>query len=93
MCFPHIGAGAGHQRPDQRRGRDPGDDAHSRHSARQRGRAACRSSGLMADQRIKPGEKVLTAGGDLIFPRGLPVGVVREGGRRIRTATRSSTSS
>jgi rod shape-determining protein MreC len=33
--------------------------------------------GLLADQRIKPGEKVLTAGGDQIFPRGLPVGVVQ----------------
>jgi rod shape-determining protein MreC len=32
--------------------------------------------GVMADQRIQPGEKILTAGGDLIFPRGLPVGVV-----------------
>ena len=32
----------------------------------------------MADQRIQPGEKVLTAGGDLIFPRGLPVGVVEK---------------
>jgi rod shape-determining protein MreC len=32
--------------------------------------------GLMADSRIKPGENVLTAGGDEIFPRGLPVGVV-----------------
>lgn len=32
--------------------------------------------GLLADQRIQPGEKVLTAGGDLIFPRGLPVGTV-----------------
>jgi rod shape-determining protein MreC len=32
--------------------------------------------GVTADQRIKPGENVLTAGGDLIFPRGLPVGVV-----------------
>lgn len=34
--------------------------------------------GIMADERIKPGEKVLTAGGDLIFPRGLPVGTVRK---------------
>ncbi len=34
--------------------------------------------GVMADQRIKPGEKVLTAGGDLIFPRGLPVGTVQK---------------
>lgn len=32
--------------------------------------------GILYDQRIQPGEKVLTAGGDLIFPRGLPVGVV-----------------
>jgi rod shape-determining protein MreC len=34
--------------------------------------------GLLADQRIQSGEKVLTAGGDLIFPRGLPVGVVEK---------------
>jgi rod shape-determining protein MreC len=32
--------------------------------------------GILADSRIQPGEKVLTAGGDQIFPRGLPVGVV-----------------
>jgi rod shape-determining protein MreC len=32
--------------------------------------------GILADERIKPGEQVLTAGGDLVFPRGLPVGVV-----------------
>ncbi|MDE3199728.1 MAG: rod shape-determining protein MreC [Acidobacteriota bacterium] len=32
--------------------------------------------GILADQRIKPGEHVLTAGGDQIFPRGLPVGTV-----------------
>lgn len=32
--------------------------------------------GILADERIKPGERVLTAGGDMIFPRGLPVGVV-----------------
>ena len=31
---------------------------------------------MLADKRIQPGEKVLTAGGDQIFPRGLPVGVV-----------------
>jgi rod shape-determining protein MreC len=31
---------------------------------------------LLADKRIQPGEKVLTAGGDQIFPRGLPVGEV-----------------
>ena len=34
--------------------------------------------GILADKRIQPGEKVLTAGGDLIFPRGLPVGVVEK---------------
>jgi rod shape-determining protein MreC len=32
--------------------------------------------GILSDERIQPGETVLTAGGDLIFPRGLPVGVV-----------------
>jgi rod shape-determining protein MreC len=34
--------------------------------------------GVLADQRIQPGEQVLTAGGDMIFPRGLPVGVVEK---------------
>lgn len=34
--------------------------------------------GILADQRIQPGERVLTAGGDQIFPRGLPVGVVQK---------------
>ena len=34
--------------------------------------------GILADQRIHPGESVLTAGGDLVFPRGLPVGVVQK---------------
>jgi len=33
---------------------------------------------IMADRRIQPGERVLTAGGDMIFPRGLPVGVVEK---------------
>lgn len=32
--------------------------------------------GLTVDSRIQPGERVLTAGGDEIFPRGLPVGTV-----------------
>jgi rod shape-determining protein MreC len=31
---------------------------------------------LTADSRIKPGEPVVTSGGDLVYPRGLPVGVV-----------------
>jgi rod shape-determining protein MreC len=34
--------------------------------------------GILKDQRIQPGEKVLTAGGDQIFPRGLPVGAVEK---------------
>jgi rod shape-determining protein MreC len=34
--------------------------------------------GILSDQRIQPGERVLTAGGDQIFPRGLPVGVVEK---------------
>jgi rod shape-determining protein MreC len=34
--------------------------------------------GILADERIQPGERVLTAGGDLIFPRGLPVGTVEK---------------
>jgi rod shape-determining protein MreC len=33
---------------------------------------------ILADNRIQPGERVLTAGGDQIFPRGLPVGVVEK---------------
>ena len=31
---------------------------------------------LTADSRIKPGEHVITSGGDGVFPRGLPVGVI-----------------
>lgn len=31
---------------------------------------------LLPDERVRPGEKVITSGGDQIFPRGLPVGVV-----------------
>jgi rod shape-determining protein MreC len=34
--------------------------------------------GVLKDDRIHPGETVLTAGGDQIFPRGLPVGVVEK---------------
>jgi rod shape-determining protein MreC len=33
---------------------------------------------VISDQRIKAGDKVLTAGGDQIFPRGLPVGQVEK---------------
>ena len=31
---------------------------------------------LTSDDRIKPGEHVITSGGDQVFPRGLPVGVI-----------------
>ena len=31
---------------------------------------------LTSDSRIKPGEKILTSGGDQVYPRGLPVGVI-----------------
>lgn len=31
---------------------------------------------MTPDERIKPGERVLTSGGDQVYPRGLPVGVV-----------------
>ena len=31
---------------------------------------------LTADSRIQPGEPVLTSGGDQVYPRGLPVGVI-----------------
>jgi rod shape-determining protein MreC len=31
---------------------------------------------LTADSRIQPGEQVLTSGGDQVYPRGLPVGIV-----------------
>ncbi len=34
-------------------------------------------SNLLPDDRIKPGEPVVTSGGDRVFPRGLPVGAVR----------------
>jgi rod shape-determining protein MreC len=33
-------------------------------------------SNLTADSRIKPGETVLTSGGDQVYPRGLPVGTI-----------------
>jgi rod shape-determining protein MreC len=33
-------------------------------------------SNLLPDDRIKPGESIITSGGDRVFPRGLPVGNV-----------------
>jgi rod shape-determining protein MreC len=32
---------------------------------------------LTADSRIKTGEQVITSGGDMVFPRGIPVGVIQ----------------
>lgn len=32
---------------------------------------------LTADDRIKPGEQVVTSGGDQVFPRGLPIGTIQ----------------
>jgi len=31
---------------------------------------------VMADEQVQPGENVLTSGGDLVFPKGMPVGTV-----------------
>lgn len=36
-----------------------------------------RITSLLPDDRIKPGETVVTSGGDRVFPRGLPVGTVQ----------------
>ena len=33
---------------------------------------------IMADNTLKPGEPIVTSGGDRIFPKGLPIGTVRE---------------
>lgn len=33
---------------------------------------------LLPDDRIKPGEQVVTSGGDQVFPRGLPVGTIEK---------------
>ena len=37
--------------------------------------------GIMTDEDVAPGERVLTSGGDQIFPKGLPVGVVTSVGK------------
>jgi rod shape-determining protein MreC len=36
--------------------------------------------GVMSDEQVAPGERVLTSGGDQIFPKGLPVGIVMKVG-------------
>jgi rod shape-determining protein MreC len=52
--------------------------ASTRMRAILRGTAAGRAQigNLTADSRIKPGEQVLTSGGDQVYPRGLPVGTI-----------------
>jgi rod shape-determining protein MreC len=52
--------------------------ANTRIRAILRGTATGRAQigNLTADSRIKPGEPVITSGGDQIYPRGLPVGTV-----------------
>jgi len=52
--------------------------ASTRMRAILRGTASGRAQigNLTADSRIKPGEQVLTSGGDQVYPRGLPVGTI-----------------
>src|SRR5579862_9371325 len=38
-------------------------------------------NGIMSDEEVPGGEKVLTSGGDQIFPKGLPVGVISKVGK------------
>ena len=33
---------------------------------------------VMSDEQVQPGERVLTSGGDLVFPKGMPVGTVAD---------------
>lgn len=33
---------------------------------------------IMSDEAVKPGEQIVTSGGDHIFPKGLPIGTVKE---------------
>jgi rod shape-determining protein MreC len=35
---------------------------------------------VMSDEHVQPGERVLTSGGDRIFPKGLPIGTVTKAG-------------
>jgi rod shape-determining protein MreC len=33
-------------------------------------------SNIMADEKVEPGEQIITSGGDRVFPKGLPVGAI-----------------
>jgi len=68
-------------------GRDSGDDADSRGILRANAVAGRRSVGILKDDRIQPGEKVLTAGASLIFRAGCRLGWWKRL-CRTRTATR-----
>src|SRR5713101_1060240 len=48
---------------------------------------------IMSDEEVKPGERVLTSGGDQIFPKGLPIGSVTRvstGGQFLQVTLRPS---
>jgi rod shape-determining protein MreC len=50
---------------------------------------------VMAEEEVKPGERVLTSGGDQIFPKGLPVGTidrVKSGGEFLQITVKPATS-
>jgi rod shape-determining protein MreC len=50
---------------------------------------------IMAEEEIKPGDRVLTSGGDQIFPKGLPVGTVADvtrGGEFLQVTVRPAAS-
>ena len=44
----------------------------------QKGTGETYVSNIMADEKIEPGDVVLTSGGDRVFPKGLPVGTVEK---------------
>ncbi len=49
---------------------------------------------MMAEEEVKPGDRVLTSGGDQIFPKGLPVGTidqVKRGGEFLQITVKPAT--
>ena len=76
QVFPDVVAGAAHQRSVQRRGRRAEGHAPAGHPARARQTERPPLQYIMGDEKVEPGEEVLTSGGDRIFPKGLPVGKV-----------------
>jgi len=50
---------------------------------------------IMAEEEVKPGDRVLTSGGDQIFPKGLPIGTVADvthGGEFLQVTVRPAAS-